>query len=90
GELARYVVAPYESGWVNAYKLSDNTATTRAIENALAIQGRWQETATGYNIELRFPLSMTTSGLAFSVVDVDDKVRRLKQYAIGTANTKEL
>jgi len=90
GELARYVVAPYESGWVNAYKLSDNTATIRAIENALSIQGRWQETATGYNIELRFPLSMTTGGLAFSIVDVDDTVSRLKQYAIGTANTNQL
>ncbi|HAA97647.1 MAG TPA: proteobacterial dedicated sortase system histidine kinase, partial [Alteromonas macleodii] len=90
GELARYVVAPYESGWVNAYKLADNTTTTRAVENALSIQGRWQETATGYNIELRFPLSMTTGGLAFSIVDVDDRASRLKQYALGTANTKEL
>ena len=90
GELARYVVAPYESGWVNAYKLSDNTATIRAVENALSIQGRWQETAVGYNIELRFPLSMTTGGLAFSIVDVDDTVSRLKQYAIGTANTNQL
>lgn len=90
GELARYVVAPYESGWVNAYKLSENTSSTRAVENALSIQGRWQETAMGFNVELRFPLSMTTGGLAFSIVDIDDKKRRLKQYALGTANTKEL
>ncbi|GFD90758.1 proteobacterial dedicated sortase system histidine kinase [Tenacibaculum sp. KUL152] len=90
GTLARYVVAPYESGWVNAYKLASSTNTTRAVENALSIQGRWQETANGYNIELRFPLSMTTGGLAFSIVDVDDPVSRQTQYAIGTANTKAL
>lgn len=90
GTLARYVVAPYESGWVNAYKLASSTNTTRAVENALSIQGRWQETANGYNIELRFPLSMTTGGLAFSIVDVDDPVSRQTQYAIGTANTKVL
>jgi len=90
GELARYVVAPYESGWVNAYKLAKNTTTTRAVENALSIQGRWQETSTGYNIELRFPLSMTTGGLAFTLVDVDSSTNRLKQYALGTANTKVL
>ena len=90
GELARYVVAPYESGWVNAYKLAKNTTTTRAVENALSIQGRWQETATGYNIELRFPLSMTTGGLAFTLVDVDSSTNRLKQYALGSANTKVL
>ncbi len=90
GDLARYVVAPYESGWVNAYKLAKNTTTTRAVENALSIQGRWQETATGYNIELRFPLSMTTGGLAFTLVDVDNSTNQLKQYALGTANTKVL
>ena len=90
GELARYVVAPYESGWVNAYKLAKNITTTRAVENALSIQGRWQETATGYNIELRFPLSMTTGGLAFTLVDVDNSTNRLKQYALGSANTKVL
>ena len=90
GDLARYVVAPYESGWVNAYKLAKNTTTTRAVENALSIQGRWQETATGYNIELRFPLSMTTGGLAFTLVDVDNSTNRLKQYALGSANTKVL
>merc|ERR1712023_124256 len=33
---------------------------------------------------------MTTGGLAFSLVDVDDENSRLKQYALGTANTKEL
>ncbi len=90
GDLARYVVAPYESGWVNAYKLASNSDATRAIENALSIQGRWQETAKGYNIELRFPLSMTTGGLAFCLVDVDNPVSRIKQYAMGTANTKVL
>lgn len=75
---------------MNAYKLASSTNTTRAVENALSIQGRWQETANGYNIELRFPLSMTTGGLAFSIVDVDDPVSRQTQYAIGTANTKAL
>lgn len=90
GTLARYVVAPYESGWVNAYKLSSSVDSNRAVENALSIQGRWQETANGYNIELRFPLSMTTGGLAFTIVDVDNPTTRNIQYALGTANTKKL
>jgi len=90
GHLARYVVAPYESGWVNAFKLAESGTTNRAVENALIIQGRWQETATGYNIELRFPLSMTSGALAFAIVDVDDPVTRQKRYAIGTANTNNI
>ncbi|VEL98693.1 dedicated sortase system histidine kinase [Alteromonas sp. 76-1] len=90
GHLARYVVAPYESGWVNAFKLAESGTTNRAVENALSIQGRWQETATGYNIELRFPLSMTSGALAFAIVDVDDPLTRQKRYAIGTANTNNI
>ena len=90
GALARYAIAPYESGWVNAYQLSSLGNKYRAIENALQIQGRWQETAIGYNIELRFPLSMTSGSLAFAIVDVDDVNTRQKRYAIGTANTNKL
>lgn len=86
GTLARYVVAPFESGWVNAYKLSNDPTTFRAVENALSIQGRWQQTATGYNIELRFPFTMASDGLGFAIVDVDDTLTRKKRYAIGTAN----
>ncbi|NDV92250.1 proteobacterial dedicated sortase system histidine kinase [Alteromonas sp. 345S023] len=86
GTLARYVVAPFESGWVNAYKLSKDPTTFRAVENALSIQGRWQQTATGYNIELRFPFTMASDGLGFAIVDVDDTLTRKKRYAIGTAN----
>lgn len=89
GGLARYVVAPFESGWVNAYKLSDDPATFRAVENALHIQGRWQETANGYNIELRLPFALALDGLAFAIVDVDDKSTRKKRYAIGTADPSD-
>lgn len=90
GDLARYVIAPFESGWVNAYKLSDNPNSYRAVKNALQIQGRWQQTATGYNIELRFPLSMTTDALGFAIVDVDDDRTREKRHAIGTANPNHI
>lgn len=90
GELARYVIAPYESGWVNAYKLAPSTHEYQATENAFQIQGRWQETAQGYHIELRFPLTMTSGALAFALVDVDNPQTREKRYAIGTANTNKL
>lgn len=86
GELVRFIIAPYESGWVNAYKLAPSLTSSRAVENALNIQGKWQETASGYNIELRFPLALTTGALAFAIVDVDNPTTRVKNYAIGTAN----
>ncbi|RDV24216.1 proteobacterial dedicated sortase system histidine kinase [Alteromonas aestuariivivens] len=90
GDLERYIIAPYASGWVNAFRLNDNPNSYRATGNALAIQGRWQETPKGYNIELRFPLTMTSGSLAFALVDVDDTTQRIKQYAMGTADPARL
>lgn len=87
--LHRYVISPYRSGWVNAYQLDPNTQRFRAVENALQIQGQWQQTPNGFNIELRFPLHMTSGALAFALVDVDDPVLRNKRYAVGTANPNE-
>ena len=86
GELERYVIAPHQAGWVNAYRLTSDTSRYRAADNALEIQGHWQPTDDGYTIELRFPLAMTTGSLAFAMVDVDNPTERHKQYAIGTAN----
>ncbi len=88
--LKRYVIAPYESGWVNAYRLGEDQNAYRAMENALNIQGRWIKTNEGYVIELRFPLDKTTGSLAFALVDVDDEGTRQKQYAVGTASTTNI
>lgn len=90
GELQRYIIAPYKSGWVNAYHLPDDAESYRAQSSALRIQGNWQQTENGYSIELRFPLSMTSGSLAFALVDVDDLKLRTKKYAIGTANPNEV
>lgn len=87
--LRRYVIAPYESGWVNAYQLGDNPRRFRAIDNELQIQGRWEQTPEGFSIELRFPLHMTSGALAFALVDVDSTITRNKRYAVGTANPNE-
>ncbi|MDC8829932.1 proteobacterial dedicated sortase system histidine kinase [Alteromonas gilva] len=87
--LHRYIISPYQPGWVNAYQLDDNPSRFRAVENALDIQGRWELTEKGYNIELRFPIDMTSGALAFALVDVDDQISRQKRYAVGTANPNQ-
>ncbi|GAA0854584.1 hypothetical protein GCM10009114_11000 [Aliiglaciecola litoralis] len=51
-----------------------------------AIQGNWQQTDSGYNIELRFPLQIMSSKIAFAIVDVDDASSGAKKFVIGTAN----
>lgn len=87
--LQRFIIAPYEAGWVNAYQLDTNDINYRAIGNELQIQGRWQQTDKGYAIELRFPLTMTSGALAFALVDVDSAEHRVKKYAVGTANPND-
>ncbi|MCW8091968.1 proteobacterial dedicated sortase system histidine kinase [Alteromonas sp. ASW11-130] len=89
GKFSRYSISPYQPGWINAYRLDDDSAHIFPIENALEIQGHWRQTQTGYNIELRFPLSLFSGSLAFALVDVDDPLTREKKYAIGTADPNQ-
>lgn len=86
GEFRRYIVAPQQSGWVNAYLLDDNPESVRPIKLETAIQGNWQVTKQGYNIELRFPLEIMSSKIAFAIADVDDPIQRQTNYIVGTAN----
>ncbi|MFC3092915.1 proteobacterial dedicated sortase system histidine kinase [Alteromonas sediminis] len=89
GDFKRYIVAPQTSGWVNAFRLDDNPDSYRPLAPETAIQGHWLQTATGYNLELRFPLQIMSSKIAFAIVDVDDPVSRQKKYTIGTANPNQ-
>ncbi|WP_026376505.1 proteobacterial dedicated sortase system histidine kinase [Aestuariibacter salexigens] len=86
GEFNRFVVAPYEDGWVNAYLLENDENSIRAITPETRIQGYWRSTEQGYTVELRFPLSMVDSNIAFAIADVDDNRTRQPQYMIGTAD----
>lgn len=90
GEFQRYIVAPFKAGWVNAYLLREGTASLLPDKLETRIQGQWRDTAEGYVIELRFPLSMLSSKIAFAIIDVDDPVSRRVEYTIGTANTSQL
>ncbi|MCW8109231.1 proteobacterial dedicated sortase system histidine kinase [Alteromonas ponticola] len=89
GELIRYIISPYNEGWINAYRLDEDVTQVTPTDNALEIQGHWKPTRDGYNIELRFPLALFSGSLAFALVDVDDADTREKQYAIGTADPNQ-
>lgn len=89
GEFRRYIVAPQSSGWVNAYLLDENPESYRPVSLERAIQGNWAATENGYNIELRFPLEIMSSKIAFAIADVDDIEQRIRKYMIGTANPNQ-
>ena len=96
GQFQRYIVAPYQAGWVNAYQLKANDDNTVSVRQRYQpeqlerrIQGFWREKATGYQVELRFPLSMLQGNIAFAISDVDDITTRQIRYSMGTANPEQ-
>lgn len=72
GDIRHYVVSTVSPGWVNAHRVEfeDGDWISKAPE--LRIKGEWQETAQGYNLELRIPLSMIGDKLSFFIMDVDE------------------
>ena len=86
GEFKRFVIAPFEAGWVNAFLLDSDTDLISPIAVETRIQGQWRLTDKGYDLELRFPLDMVSSNIAFEIADVDDASSREIKYLMGTAN----
>jgi two-component system, OmpR family, sensor histidine kinase ChvG len=58
----------------------DLFATTEAYDSR--VLGAWQETATGYSVELRVPLNVVGTALAVGVIDVD---RSAGDYSVELA-----
>lgn len=84
GRFRRYLVAPIESGWVTAHLMPDDTANFVPVKNETRIQGVWQEKDDGYVVEMRIPLDLIGSRLAFAVADVDDDESRELETVVGT------
>ncbi|MBF7075070.1 proteobacterial dedicated sortase system histidine kinase [Glaciecola sp. MH2013] len=89
GEFKRYIVAPMQEGWVNAYLLKNNIERVIPEKLDTRIQGYWKPSEEGYIIELRFPAGMMQDRIAFAISDVDDEQSRFIKYSIGTANPEQ-
>ncbi|WP_100644374.1 proteobacterial dedicated sortase system histidine kinase [Alteromonas facilis] len=89
GNIHRYAIAPRREGWVNGFSLSPEANSYDILGNENRIQGQWVASADGYNIEIRFPLAMTSGDLAFAFVDVDESVTGSIVSIIGTANPNQ-
>lgn len=89
GQFHRYIVATTHEGWVNAFQVDVNPESNRPLGLENRIQGHWANTEDGYNLELRLPLSLVSSKIAFAISDVDDPITRDVKYVVGTANTTE-
>ncbi|MCW8934139.1 MAG: proteobacterial dedicated sortase system histidine kinase [Gammaproteobacteria bacterium] len=85
-ELKTYFIATQSPGWINAHRMEFQNEKWVAVAPELRIKGEWQETADGYNIELRLPLSLFENGFSFFVADVDDNKTRQTEFILGEGN----
>lgn len=87
-QFYRYIIAPQVPGWVSAYKVSTRGSYVQA-QPETRIQGMWQETTTGYLLELRIPLLKIGERLGFAIADVDGPSHQIKTV-IGTSAIQNL
>ena len=89
GQVHRYIISTIAPGWVNAYLVSDDPQNPIPLAPEVRIKGEWQETAVGYNIEIRIPINMLGNKLSFAIADVDDPVSRQVDTVISTAGIED-
>lgn len=84
GEFRRYTLSSTSPGWVGAQPVpTDADQAPPALERA--IRAEWQESGTGYTVELRLPLWLLGTRLSVAVVDVDDPVGRAIHATVATS-----
>jgi dedicated sortase system histidine kinase len=64
GQTRRFLLGTPAPGWVNAREASSGRSQPH-------IQGEWQETRSGYRIELRLPRSLASGRLSLIAIDID-------------------
>ncbi len=71
GQPRRYFIQTSAPGKLEAQYLIDGDSLNPRLRYERRISGQWQDTATGYNIELRIPLKLLTSNINMAIVDID-------------------
>ena len=89
GEIKNYIVTTIAPGWVNAHQVSNNLTNPQPLRAEKRIKGEWQETASGYNIEIRIPLRLIGNRLSFAIADIDNPDKREIDTLIATAGLNE-
>jgi dedicated sortase system histidine kinase len=65
GKSRKFRIGTPAPGWVNVVEYATNRQQT-------AIRGEWQESASGYRVELQIPRSLCAGHLSLAAVDIDE------------------
>lgn len=85
GKFRRYIVATKKDGWISAFELPEDPSLSTPVTPEVKIQGKWEKTVLGYNVELRIPLDMVGSKLGFEIYDVNDAKTGNLDAIVGTS-----
>ena len=88
GYFQRFIIANEKPGWITAYLTKPDENSVYPLRHENKIQGNWRETAKGYNVELRIPLTMVGGKIGFAIYDVDNTLTRQTVNVVGTSNTQ--
>ena len=88
GNKQRYILSTQAPGWVSAFLLPADNSSFTPVRPEIRIKGEWQETASGYNLELRIPESMLGNKISFSIADVDDAKHPAVKYLLSTTRSQ--
>lgn len=93
-KLQRYIISVEKSGWFNAYLLPDQKDRGLTPQREKRIQGYWQQTEGGYNIEFRLPTNMLGDKLGFALNTTSNEADSTSlsniESIIATSNTNNL
>lgn len=84
--LRHYIIATHSPGQVVPYELRGNDSRNARLDDR--IKSVWQETPSGYNIELQIPRSLLGNKLSFAVADVNDRNTRKIDTLLATTKNK--
>lgn len=90
GQLQRYIISVMEDGWFNAYQYPAHSLYAKNLIREKSIQGIWKSTATGYNIELRLPLTLLGDKLGFQLNSHSDDTAGNITTRIETSNLLDI
>jgi two-component system, OmpR family, sensor histidine kinase ChvG len=64
-----YIIQTTAPGKISASYLKGKKTSNPYLKKELRIQGQWQDTSEGYNIELRIPVNMINENINFAIID---------------------
>ena len=90
GLLQRYIISVANDGWFNAYRYPQHSIYATNLTREKSIQGIWQSTKQGYNIELRIPLTLLGDKLGFQLNTASTLDSRRVDNVISTSNLLDI